>query len=228
MGSSRKVRNHSSLPLPNSSTWTHESASQMAMMSNNWCRLQRSILGSSNLSKQSIYGCALPVPHHSPVCPSHHWTRMLCPVYQFITRLPWRFPRHQGQVGHRGGRVPLKFRLDPTEVTGLANPQLNQTTARRAGQQDQAGGVLGHQGRIRHCCDHSVSVVNSPNRALAGAVVCIVCPCEFWDGVCLVAGLSHEHYLLFSCGTGPYHLLMMALILSTVYGCAPRRKALAR
>ena len=31
------------------------------------------------------------------------------------------FTQHQGQVGHRGGQIQLEFRLDPTEVAGLAN-----------------------------------------------------------------------------------------------------------
>ena len=32
------------------------------------------------------------------------------------------FAQHQGQVGHRGCQIQLEFRLDPTEVAGLANP----------------------------------------------------------------------------------------------------------
>ena len=33
-------------------------------------------------------GRALPLSHHSPLCPSHPWTRMPGQVYQSITRLP--------------------------------------------------------------------------------------------------------------------------------------------
>ena len=61
LGRSRKERNHSSLLLPNNSTYTQESAPQMTaqramvMMSSSWCRLQRSILGSSK------------APRHSPI-----------------------------------------------------------------------------------------------------------------------------------------------------------------
>ena len=30
--------------------------------------------------------------------------------------------RHQGEIGHRGRQIQLEFRLDLTEVAGLANP----------------------------------------------------------------------------------------------------------
>ena len=36
------------------------------------------------------------------------------------------FALHQGQVGHRGRQIQLEFRLDPTEVAGLADSQLDQ------------------------------------------------------------------------------------------------------
>ena len=36
------------------------------------------------------------------------------------------FARHQGQVGHRGCQIQLESRLDPTEVAGLADAQLDQ------------------------------------------------------------------------------------------------------
>ena len=40
-------------------------------------------------------------------------------------RLP-DFARHQGEIGHRGRQIQLEFRLDPTEVAGLADSQLDQ------------------------------------------------------------------------------------------------------
>ena len=36
------------------------------------------------------------------------------------------FARHQGEIGHRGRQVQLEFRLDPTEVAGLPDSQLDQ------------------------------------------------------------------------------------------------------
>ena len=50
------------------------------------------------------------------------------------------FARHQGEIGHRGRQIQLEFRLDLTEVAGLADSQLDQpsqsnlcsTTTRRA------------------------------------------------------------------------------------------------
>ena len=36
------------------------------------------------------------------------------------------FARHQGEIGHRGRQIQLEFRLDLTEVTGLADAQLDQ------------------------------------------------------------------------------------------------------
>ena len=36
------------------------------------------------------------------------------------------FAQHQGQVGHRGRQIHLESRLDPTEVTGLPDAQLDQ------------------------------------------------------------------------------------------------------
>ena len=36
------------------------------------------------------------------------------------------FAQHQGQVGYRGRQIQLGFRLDPTEVAGLADSQLDQ------------------------------------------------------------------------------------------------------
>ena len=36
------------------------------------------------------------------------------------------FARHQGEIGHRGRQVQLEFRLDPTEVAGLPDAQLDQ------------------------------------------------------------------------------------------------------
>ena len=36
------------------------------------------------------------------------------------------FSRHQGEIGHRGRQIQLEFRLDPTEVAGLADSQLDQ------------------------------------------------------------------------------------------------------
>ena len=40
---------------------------------------------------------------------------------------PPEFPRHQGQVGHRGRQVQLEFRLDPAEIAGLADAQMDQS-----------------------------------------------------------------------------------------------------
>ena len=37
------------------------------------------------------------------------------------------FTRHQGQVGHRGSQVQLEPRLDPAEIAGLADAQLDQS-----------------------------------------------------------------------------------------------------
>ena len=37
------------------------------------------------------------------------------------------FAQHQGQVGHRGRQIHLESRLDPTEVTGLPDAQLDQS-----------------------------------------------------------------------------------------------------
>ena len=36
------------------------------------------------------------------------------------------FARHQGEIGHRGRQIQLAFRLDPTEVAGLPDSQLDQ------------------------------------------------------------------------------------------------------
>ena len=36
------------------------------------------------------------------------------------------FAQHQGEIGHRGRQIQLEFRLDPTEVAGLADAQLDQ------------------------------------------------------------------------------------------------------
>ena len=36
------------------------------------------------------------------------------------------FAQHQGQVGYRGRQIQLAFRLDLTEVAGLADSQLDQ------------------------------------------------------------------------------------------------------
>ena len=36
------------------------------------------------------------------------------------------FARHQGEIGHRGRQIQLEFRLDPTEVAGLPDSQLDQ------------------------------------------------------------------------------------------------------
>ena len=36
------------------------------------------------------------------------------------------FARHQGEIGHRGRQIQLEFRLDPTEVAGLTDAQLDQ------------------------------------------------------------------------------------------------------
>ena len=42
------------------------------------------------------------------------------------TALQPDFAQHQGQVGHRGRQIHLVFRLDPTEVAGLPDAQLDQ------------------------------------------------------------------------------------------------------
>ena len=92
--SSRKVRNHSSLLLPNISTWTHESAPQITaqmaivMMSSNWCRLHRSILGSSKSPKYSIIDAPLPLSI-TPYDPPSHSLSHPKPSLSSITRLPW-------------------------------------------------------------------------------------------------------------------------------------------
>ena len=91
--SSRKVRNHSSLLLPNISTWTHESAPQITaqmaivMMSSNWCRLHRSILGSSKSPKYSIIDAPLPLSI-TPYDPPSHSLSHPKPSLSSITRLP--------------------------------------------------------------------------------------------------------------------------------------------
>ena len=36
------------------------------------------------------------------------------------------FAQHQGEIGHRGRQIQLEFRLDPTEVAGLPDAQLDQ------------------------------------------------------------------------------------------------------
>ena len=36
------------------------------------------------------------------------------------------FARHQGEIGHRGRQLQMEFRLDPTEVAGLPDSQLDQ------------------------------------------------------------------------------------------------------
>ena len=36
------------------------------------------------------------------------------------------FARHQGEIGHRGRQIQLECPLDPTEVAGLPDAQLNQ------------------------------------------------------------------------------------------------------
>ena len=36
------------------------------------------------------------------------------------------FARHQSEIGHRGRQIQLESRLDPTEVTGLPDAQLDQ------------------------------------------------------------------------------------------------------
>ena len=66
----------------------------MTMMSSNWCRLQRSILGSSKASKLSMMDALFPPfttpPHLSFTSPASHAT----PTLPSITRLPW------GKTGH--------------------------------------------------------------------------------------------------------------------------------
>ena len=42
------------------------------------------------------------------------------------TARPPDFARHQGEIGHRGRQIQLEFRLDPTEVAGLPDAQLDQ------------------------------------------------------------------------------------------------------
>ena len=42
------------------------------------------------------------------------------------TARPPDFARHQGEIGHRGRQIQLEFRLDPTEVAGLPDSQLDQ------------------------------------------------------------------------------------------------------
>ena len=37
------------------------------------------------------------------------------------------FPRHQGQVGHRGRQVQLEFRLGASKIAGLADAQMDQS-----------------------------------------------------------------------------------------------------
>ena len=65
LGSSRKVLNHSSLQLPKSSISTQLSAPQIVpqmaidTISKRWCRLVRSILGSSNAWKYSTKGAPI-------------------------------------------------------------------------------------------------------------------------------------------------------------------------
>ena len=43
------------------------------------------------------------------------------------TARPPEFPGHQGQVGYRGSQIQLESRLDPGEIAGLANAQLDQS-----------------------------------------------------------------------------------------------------
>ena len=40
---------------------------------------------------------------------------------------PSDFPRHQGQVGHRGRQVQLESRLGASEIAGLADAQMDQS-----------------------------------------------------------------------------------------------------
>ena len=93
LGRSKKVRNHSSLLLPNISTWTHESAPQITaqmatvMTSSNWCRLHRSILGSSKSPKYSIIDAPLPLSI-TPYDPPSHSLSHPKPSLSSITRLP--------------------------------------------------------------------------------------------------------------------------------------------
>ena len=42
------------------------------------------------------------------------------------TAQPPDFARHQGEIGHRGCQIQLECRLDPTEVAGLPDAQLDQ------------------------------------------------------------------------------------------------------
>ena len=71
-GSSRNVRNHSSLLRPNISICTHESAPQivaqmaMAMMSSSLCRLLPSILGPSTKKQSSLKSMGLPLSPSPP------------------------------------------------------------------------------------------------------------------------------------------------------------------
>ena len=42
------------------------------------------------------------------------------------TARPPDFAQHQGGIGHRGRQLQLELRLDPTEVAGLPDSQLDQ------------------------------------------------------------------------------------------------------
>ena len=50
---------------------------------------------------------------------------MACSAATATARQP-DFARHQGQIGHRGRQIQLESRLDPAEVAGLADAQLDQ------------------------------------------------------------------------------------------------------
>ena len=50
---------------------------------------------------------------------------MACSAATGTARQP-DFARHQGQIGHRGRQIQLESRLDPAEVAGLADAQLDQ------------------------------------------------------------------------------------------------------
>ena len=94
-GSSKKVWNYSSLLQPNISICTHESAPQMiaqmamVMMSSSLCRLERSILGSSKVAKQSIMD--VPFDFAMNHLPSLHADGTILYISKNLikTRLPW-------------------------------------------------------------------------------------------------------------------------------------------
>ena len=77
-----KVRNHSSLPSPDISTWTQESAPQStaqmttAAMSGNRRRLLRSIRGSAKSRKRSMAGAPCPFTITPPLNPAHSSTSL--------------------------------------------------------------------------------------------------------------------------------------------------------